>query len=132
MAVIIRDVLLDALRPHIPRGRKGWALIETQRTVDKIARTTVVLRQERIERDPAAPAVARRAFFTLLVASPLEDPGAAEHAMDDAIVDLLNALDGIGNLTWTTCTKGVWADEYPAPTYAIEIWTTYTKEQDNG
>lgn len=132
MATIIRDVVLDQLRPHIPRGRRGWALIETQRTVDKIVKTTAVLRQERIERDPAAPAVARRAFFTLLVASPLEDPGPAEHALDDAVVDLLGALDDIPGLTWTTCTKGIWADEYPAPTYAIELWITYTKEQDNG
>jgi hypothetical protein len=28
-------------------------------------------------------------------------------------------------VVWTTCTKGVWSDEYPAPCYVVELWTPY-------
>lgn len=122
--VIIRDELVALLKPKIP---KRYAFVEVQRTVDNIVKPTVVLRQERIERDPTAPARIRRAFFTIVLASPLDDTGAAERTLDDDVVEIINKLDEVEGLVWTTCTKGVWSEENPAPCYAVELWIPYSK-----
>jgi hypothetical protein len=131
----IRQVVVDELEPRLkgimPRrrgSRPGWQFLDTQRSVDTFQVPTVILRQVRIEREPTQPRQARRAYFELVVASPLEDTGKAEHDLDDLIVDVLGAVDavpGAVGLVWTTCTKGVWSDEYPAPAYVIELWTPY-------
>lgn len=120
---IIRDVVLAELKPRLPRK---WALKDTQRTVDSLATTTAILRQQRIEREPAEPKRSRRAFFELVVAVPLEDTGPAELELDDRIVDVLGTLDSIEGLTWTSCTKGVLTEDYPAPCYLVEFWAPFT------
>lgn len=124
---VIRDELLNALKPRLKsRMPRKWQLKETQRTTDTFTVPTVILRQVRIEREPTQPKRARRAYFELVVASELEDTGAAESQLDDLIIDVLGAIDDVpGLLVWTTCTKGVWSDEYPAPCYVIEMWTPY-------
>jgi len=121
---IVRDELITRIRPGIKRE---WRLVDTQRVVDRVNRITLVVRQSRIEKDPANPARSRRAFFELVLASPLDATGAAELELDDELVDFLSAIDSAKNVVWDTATKGIWSDAIPAPCYVITCWITYTK-----
>lgn len=121
--IIIRDVLLERIQPAI---RKGWRVERTQRTIGRISRTTLVVRQVRIERDPDAPRSNRRAFFDLVIACPLDETGAAEVALDDQVVTFLTGLDKARNVHWETATKGIWSDAHPAPCYVVSVFITYS------
>lgn len=126
--VIIRDELVKALEPALPRSR--WHFVTTQRTVDVVTKPTVVLRQERIERDPASPSTIRRAFFALVLASELDDTGAAEAKLDDEVVDILGILDDLAGVVWTTCSKGIWSEQNPSPCYVVELSVPYGKQKE--
>lgn len=122
--VIIREVLLERLEPAIP---STWRVVSRQRTVDKVNKTTLVVRQARIEKDPAAPATTRRAFFDLVLAVPLSTGEAGEDRLDDDVVDLLAGIDEAPGVVWETATKGIWSDANPDPCYVVSLYIVYNK-----
>lgn len=121
--IIVRDVFLDRIRPAL---RKSWRVEKTQRTIGKLSRVTLVIRQVRIERDPEVPKSNRRVYFELVLASPLDETGAAELELDDEIVTFLTALDGAVNVRWESAIKGIWSDQNPAPVYVVSAYMTYS------
>jgi hypothetical protein len=121
--IIVRDLLLERIQSAID---PKWRLVSTQRTLSRITKTTLVVRQTRIERDPDAPRSNRRAYFDLVLACPLEDTGSAEVKMDDDLVTFLTGLDQARNVRWESATKGIWSDQYPAPCYVVSVYTTYS------
>lgn len=126
--IIVRDVLVERLSPGI---RPEWRVVKTQRTTDRIPKTTIVFRQKRITKEPAAPGASRRAYFEVVIASPLDDTGAAEERLDDEIIDFLNACDAADNVVWEEAEKGIWSDQNPAPCYLVTLYITYNKEGNN-
>jgi hypothetical protein len=123
--VNVREVLLQRLTPGIP---KTWRIVPTQRSVDKVGKTTLVVRQQRITKDPDAPAAGRRAFFDFVIACPLDATGAAELRLDDEVIDFLNAVDAAANVVWTEAEKGIWSDAIPSPAYVVSLFITYERK----
>lgn len=66
----------------------------------------------------------------MTIAVPYEDTGNAERALDDDIITLLDAIDRIGNVRWTTAEKRIWTQSGQEPCYdiALEVPYQHTKE----
>jgi hypothetical protein len=121
----VRHTLVEALRPLLP---KSWRLIPYATNLDVVGTTPVVmLRLNDIEKLAQSPLSHRVATFSLLIIEPKTEPGRADDAIDDKLIDLLSALDTLGDgLTWSTATSILWADTNPA--YRIELRLPFVKE----
>jgi hypothetical protein len=117
-----RLVLQGMLRPLLPRA---WRIVPSQQTVlDTLSTTTVILKQLRMERHPAAPQGAHLVHFVVTIASPLPATEKAEDDVDDKINTLLHAIDSLG-IAWTSAEK-VLSDQSLA--YDITLSLTSTKK----
>jgi len=124
--VYVRKTLIDALKPLLP---SDWRLIPYATNLDTISRPVVMLRLKTIEKLAQAPLSHRTATFTLTVIEPRTEPGPADDALDDKLIDLLAAIDDFGaGLTWSTATSVVWGDPASNPAYDIELQLPYAKE----
>lgn len=103
----IRAQLSELLGPLIP---KSWTLISEQRDPGVIARTTVIVKQDRIEKLPEAPLGSLQVSFILTVLTPHEDTSRAEDALDDSVLELTTALDSLAGTNWTSAQKVVAGD----------------------
>ncbi len=100
-----------------------WHVIPEQRFPETISRTTVVLQHTRIERLPEAPLGHLRHTVTLTVADPHTDIAAAEDGLDDALTDLLSAIDAHSTIAWTEAEKVVHAERYVAWNLTLTVIT---------
>lgn len=128
--IIVRDWLEEQLRPLLP---PTYQYVPTQRTVDRISRPLVMFKQERIGRqiiDGKTVPGGRIVGATMTIAVPYEDTGAAERALDDDLITLLDAIDRVRNVRWTTAEKRIWTDAGQEPCYdiALEIPYQHSKE----
>jgi hypothetical protein len=113
---------------------KGYRLVPVQDTVDALATRTVVLKQTRIGRaivDGKVVPGARIASFILTIAVPYESTAAAEYALDDDVVTLLDAIDQLPNLRWTIAEKKAWS-ERNEPCYDIELELPFHHPRNKG
>lgn len=127
--VIIRDWLIDQLRPLLP---KGYVLVNVQRTLDALSKPTVLFRQERIGRQIVSGQTipgGRIVGATLTIAVPSDDTGIAERLLDDHVVTLLDAIDRVSDVRWVTAEKRILTENGQEPCYdiAIEIPYQHTK-----
>lgn len=107
--VNIRHALIAALKPLLP---SSWRLVKNMPGLDTLDRVTVTLRIDKIERAPELSKRHRWYTCTLRVTDPSQDIDNVDDALDDDIVDLLNAIDDIipGDgpvIAWTTAERGV-------------------------
>ena len=102
----VRQLVISHLKPLLP---KKWMVKEFNALPDEITTTSVVLVFQSYSRTSIAPRAARTATFVLTIVTPQSIPGAADNALDDDLIDLLNAIDAIAEtgLTWTTAERGV-------------------------
>lgn len=100
----VRDYIKDELAPLCPTT---WAWIPAQRMPDTIARPTVVIKHNRLEPLEAAPLGHLRATVTLSVFDPHTDVDSAEDALDDAVIDLVTAIDTHAQIHWSAAEKVV-------------------------
>jgi len=105
----VREWLEDQLTPELP---EGWRFIPNQRMAATIDRITVVLKHTDIERLPEAPLGTLRNTVVLTVADPHEDQVRAENELDDAVLELCTAIDGLPNINWTRASKVLVNDTY--------------------
>lgn len=98
---IPRKALKAALKPVLP---KEWRIIPYETNPDVQATTVVMLKQESIERNPAAPLGAHDIGFTVTIESPLDGLEKAEDELDDGVVLLLHKLDEL-HIAWKTAKK---------------------------
>lgn len=129
--VVIRDWLESELRAILP---KRYVIIPTARTVDAIVKPTVILKQERIGRqiiDGRTVPGGRMVGMTITIAVPYQETGAAEKALDDDLVAILDAIDAMENVRWTTAEKKIWSPINTEPCYdiAIEVPYKHTKKE---
>lgn len=120
--IVIRDTLVRALT--VPLEPQGFRIEPFQRIPDKISRPTAILKQEAIGRAVEAGKVipgGRVARFTLTLAVQYELLPKAEDALDDFVIDLLNAIDGIDNVRWTTAEKRILSEQTNAPCYDVDL-----------
>ena len=64
------------------------------------------------------------------VLNPLEDVGTAETELDDTVVTLLNAIDEVRNLRWTTADKRILSETTQAPCYDITLELPYQHNKE--
>lgn len=118
------------IRRHVARLLKDvldpldYRIEPNQRIPDRISRPTAILKQQRIGRaiqDGTVIPGGRIAGFVLTLATKYETTVSAENALDDNVVDLLNAIDGIPNLRWTSAEKRILSEATNAPCYDVEL-----------
>jgi len=105
----VRSYLEAELKPLLPTT---WRIIPNQRIPETIDRVTVALKVDRIEKLPEAPLGNLRNTVILTVADPHKDQVRAENALDDAVLNVLTALDGHSNIDWTLAQKVLATETY--------------------
>lgn len=123
--IIVRDWAIEQLRALLPAG---YVLIPVQRTIDVLAKPTVLFRQERIGRqvvDGRTIPGGRIVGATLTIAVPSDDTGIAERLLDDHVVTLLDAIDQVPNMRWTSAEKRILTDNGQEPCYDIALEIPY-------
>lgn len=114
-----REALVEQLKPALP---KDWKIVEHQRNLDRLAQTTVVLKQESIAKLTAAPLHWLHVTFTITIIDPGTDVVQAEEALDDDVLALCHALDQIDGLTFDTATKVLY-DQHLAYDITVQLPT---------
>jgi hypothetical protein len=87
-----REQLAAELKPLLPRT---WKIIPYARNLDDANQTRVMLHATDIHPAPAMGAL--ETDYTITVISPKADPTGAQTDLDDDVLNVLHALDGI---TW--------------------------------
>lgn len=123
MSANVRDYLKTELTPLIP---STWRIIPEQRMPDTITKTTVVLKHLRITRLPAAPIGSLDNSVVITIADPHKETAAAENALDDNVLELVTAIDGHDNISWSLAEKVNVNDTYLG--WDITVAVTTQKE----
>jgi hypothetical protein len=130
----VRKLITDTLKPLLPRT---WRVLDRQPNLDTLSKPTVTIRIERIERAKEAPKVGRWYHGVLRITSPVQDIDRVDDALDDNIIDLLNAIDDLPatdtapQLVWTTAERGV-VEGSTNFAFDISFAMFYRKEPTNG
>jgi len=114
-----RKDLAAELKPLLP---KRWRLVDTERSIDKIDRFTVVIRQRKVE---PAPNLQGSLLTTLVVTliGPTTLAGDYEDALDLAVAKLILIVSQkLPSLAWDAATKKVWR-ENPAYDFDVTVVT---------
>ena len=119
-----RDYVTAQLLPLLP---KRWRLVHTDRNLDTLDRVTVILKLQEVTRTPATPQAGLTTTWTATIITPKQMLEPAELELDDAILDLILALDRIDQLRWTTATRVLYGDIYQAFDITFESLTTRSK-----
>ena len=122
--VNIRAFITDALAPLLP---PGWKLIPFPTGLDTLSQPVVLLKMNSIKRATSNPQGSREAEYILTVIEPRTSPGTADDALDEKLIDLLNAIDVVPNIRWTVATRVVAANE-SNPAFDISLEVIFTKE----
>lgn len=94
MSLTARTEIVAHLVEKLP---EDYTVLEFARDVDDLSQTTVMVETRRIEPGPAAGSW--QATCAIHVVSRFEDYVAAETALEDAVVEVLFALDSLQNLS---------------------------------
>jgi hypothetical protein len=93
---------------------KTWHVVDQPRTVDQIARPTIVLERDRVERAPGAPMGHTVDTFSLYMLDARTDD---EDNLDVLLETVLDALDSI-KAPWQSAARGVYKNQ---PGYVITL-----------
>lgn len=115
------SMLANLIKPLLP---KSWHFVGYEDAVDDPDRVTVVVKLRTIERLPSAPAGGYLVEWVVSITAPNTDPGKADPALFDAVLGLVDDLDGIPWLRWSTAQKVLDNDRFA---FDITIQTTTTK-----
>lgn len=98
----VREWLTAQLAPLLP---KTWKWVDNERTVDVTETTTVQWKQRRIAPLAEAPLSHLGVDGTLTVSTPHNDIERAEDVLDDAVLDLVAAIQAVQGIRFTEATK---------------------------
>lgn len=102
----------------------SWRQIEEQRIPEVIDRETVIVKHSRIEKLPEAPIGHLRHEVILAVFIPNRDLSKAENRLDDAVTELLAAIDGHPDINWRDAEKVVTpGNQYPGWELTLSVIT---------
>jgi hypothetical protein len=88
----------------------GWPTMG--RLPDNISGITLAVSVAKVEHNAALPMQCRDWSIDVLVLSPLQDPEHADLELEDAVDDVLDALDNAQPLRWTTSERVVLDESY--------------------
>lgn len=121
-----RKVFHAILKPLLPAA---WTVLDHRPTPTTIAKTTVWISQESVQRDPTSPRGTDLTTLLVTVAVPIIDPRAAADLLEDELDLLLTALDKVRNITRGTADRGMTGGEPAYPGYDVEV-ITRTERKD--
>lgn len=122
-----RATLLKLLKPNLPNPRK-WTVLDHDDNLTTLEKPTLILSLQRLRRHPAAPLGAMLAEFTLRLAVPSEDFRKREDQLDEAITELLFAIEQAGpSVGWDEAQKVLHRDLY----LAFDVTLTVTLSRDD-
>jgi hypothetical protein len=97
----------------------GWPTMG--RLPENVSTITLSVGVSKVEHNPALSMRCRDWTIDVLVLSPLQDPEAADLALEDAVDDVLDAIDNAQPLRWTTSERVVLDETYNAHRIAVVI-----------
>lgn len=119
-----RSDLADALKPLLPAAYK---IVDVPRSLDGLEAKRPVVLLYRESREKAPNALGDYIdTFSLYVVSPIINPVKGEDVLDDALDAVIDALDTISWLNWTTAERSLFGDAM-APAYKVTISIAYNK-----
>jgi hypothetical protein len=104
---------------------EGYSVFPDVQPIDDVTKPTLLLVRTRVEKLPSAPMGAWLNTLALYVIVPQH---AGEDALDQALEDVLEALDEAAETKWDSAERETWNDTNPA--YAITL-TTHSTRTDN-
>lgn len=114
-----RQYLADALKAALPE----FAVIPWLRTVDGVAKPTLIVTREHVAHATSAKGVRDNAMKVLVV-DPRQTNG--EDQLDASLDVVLAALDVMPDIAWTDATRAVLDEKWP--TYSITLTLTTTED----
>lgn len=97
----------------------GWPMLG--RLPDNVAALTLAVMVAKVEHNPQLPMRCRDWTVDVLLLSPLQDPEKADLELEDAVDDVLDALDNAQPLRWTTSERVVLDEKFNAHRVAVVI-----------
>ena len=82
---------------------------------------TLLVAVAKVERNPALPQQCRDWTLDVVVLSPLQDPEQADLELEDAVDDVLDAIDTAQPLRWTTSERVVLDEKFNAHRISVVI-----------
>lgn len=120
----VRSELAAALKPLLPATVK---IIDVPRSIDGMEAKRPVVMLFRESRAKAPNAIGDYFdTFALYVVTPGVDTRRSEDALDDTLDAVIDALDGVKWVQWTTAERSVFGDNQ-APAYKITLTIVYNK-----
>lgn len=120
----VRSELAAALKPLLPNTVK---IIDVPRSIDGMEAKRPVVMLFRESRAKAPNAIGDYFdTFALYVVTPGVDTRRSEDALDDTLDAVIDALDGVKWVQWTTAERSVFGDNQ-APAYKITLTIVYNK-----
>lgn len=120
----VRSELAAALKPLLPASVK---IIDVPRSIDGMEAKRPVVLLFRESRSKAPNAMGDYFdTFALYVITPGVDTRRSEDALDDTLDAVIDALDQVKWLQWTTAERSVFGDNQ-APAYKITLTIVYNK-----
>ena len=116
----VREYLDETLPPLLP---EGWKWVDSERAVDVTETTTVQWKQRRIAPLPEAPLAHLGVDGILTVSSPHADIEKAEDALDDAVLELVGALQSVPGIRFTEANKAAVDDQHLGYDLSITVIT---------
>ena len=109
-----------------------WRQIPEQHVPEVIDRETVVVKHTRIEKLPEAPVGHLRHEVILAVFIPNRDLARAEDRLDEAVLELLQAIDGHAQINWREAEKVVSSgNQYPGWELSLTVITQQPEPTPN-
>jgi len=97
----------------------GWTTMG--RLPENISAVTLAVMVAKVEHSPNLPPQCRDWSIDVIVLSPLQDPGQADLELEDAVDDVLDAIDAAQPLRWTTSERVVLDETYNAHRVSVVI-----------
>lgn len=120
----VRSELADALKPLLPASVK---IIDVPRSIDGMEAKRPVVLLYRESRSKAPNALGDYFdTFAMYVVTPGVDTRRSEDALDDTLDSVIEALDAIKWVQWTTAERSLFGDNQ-APAYKITLTIVYNK-----
>lgn len=123
-----RQSVINRLKPLLPRK---WKLLPYGTNLDKLSVPVVMLTIQSITRTPQLPQSHRTYAATLSIFQPSTAPGRMDDALDDDLIDLLNAIDELDDVKWTKAER-VLGNNDSNYGFDITIEVPYRKDNPNG
>jgi len=120
----VRSDLADALRPLLPTTYK---IVDVPRSLDGLEAKRPVVLLYRESREKAPNAIGDYFdTFSLYIVNPIVDVRRGEDALDNALDEVVAALDDISWLNWTSAERSLFGDAM-APAYKITLTIAVNK-----